>query len=99
MAAPRFPQLVAALGAGDAAVTEAAARALSHFNLLPCKLAEAGGIAPLVEVVRLGSEGAKEHAARALRSPAMASSISMVRSLSTRAAAWSDSATRWVLRV
>jgi len=70
MTPPRLedlPALVAALGAGDAAVTEAAARALSHFNLLPCKLAEAGGIAPLVEVVRLGSEGAKYYAAKALR--------------------------------
>ena len=63
MAAPRLPALVAALSAGDAAVTEAAARALSklaHENdANRVAIAEAGVIAPLVELLRSGSENAK----------------------------------------
>ena len=68
MAAPRLedlPALVAALGAGDAAATEAAA-ALSPPYLWTREIVEAGGIAPLIELLHVGSEGAKEHAAGAL---------------------------------
>ena len=70
MAAPRLPALVAALGAGDAAVTEAAARALSKFagenNANRVAIAEAGAITPLIKLVRLGSDGAKKAAVAAL---------------------------------
>ena len=73
MAAPRLedlPALVAALGAGDAAVTEAAARALSKFagenNANRVAIAQAGAITPLIKLVRLGSDGAKKVAVVAL---------------------------------
>ena len=71
MAAPRLPALVAALGASDAVMTEAAARALAKlaFNeATEVAIAKAGGIAPLVEVVRLGRDSAKKAAVVALRS-------------------------------
>ena len=68
MTPPRLedlPALVAALSAGDAAATEAAA-ALSPPYLWTREIVEAGGIAPLIELLHVGSEGAKEHATGAL---------------------------------
>ena len=72
--APQIGALVAALGAGagrGAPVTEAAAMALKDLArgnaANQVAIAEAGGIAPLVELVRGGSAGAKQQAAGALR--------------------------------
>ena len=72
MPAPRIFALVVALGAGDAGVTEAAARALwrlaAHENdANRVAIVKAGAIGPLVELLSLGSDNAKEQAAGALR--------------------------------
>ena len=62
--------LVAALGAGDDTVTVPAAKALAKLavgnDANVVAIPEAGAIAPLVELVRDGSEDAKEAAAWAL---------------------------------
>lgn len=67
--------LVAALGAGVDTVTEPAAQELAKLafgdDAAVVAIVEAGGIAPLVELVRDGSEDAKEAAAWALSNLAL----------------------------